>query len=404
MLSHDEQLGRLAATTPQAVPAAVVAGDPCFDRLRASLPERAEYRRALGADANSTVVAVSSTWGDKSLIGRHPELIGELLAELPDDHVVAAVLHPNTWYAHGPWQLRYWLGASLRSGLRLIPPAEGWQQTIIAADVTIGDHGAVTGYSAALRKPTLLASFPEEEVAAGSAVAAVGSAAPRLDVHRGLADQLREAIRRHDPDRFGEVERLTSSVPDDSAQHLRKLCYRLMDLPEPTGSALVPVYPARTLVPERDTVRAWWFDGDWHGDEVRLTRWPADVHLRRGRKPASPDRFLVVASTHPQRDTRNSAAVVVREVDAADDVGEVLAQLLTSFPACRLAAARLGDQCWMLDREGHQLSATTTDAVAAASAVHAWSRARRDWSALPARFDLVVGARRSTVVIAKRDQ
>ncbi|MER5392621.1 hypothetical protein [Saccharopolyspora sp. NPDC002686] len=404
VLSHHEQLDRLAATTPQALPAAVVAGDPCFDRLRASLPERFRYRRALGADESSTVVAVSSTWGDNSLLGQHPDLIAELLAELPDDHIVAAIMHPNTWYAHGPWQLRYWLGKALRSGLRLIPPAEGWQQAIIAADVTIGDHGAVTGYSAALGKPTLLATFPESEVAAGSAVAAFGAAASRLDMRVGLAVQLHEAVQQHSADQFREVEQLTSSVPDESAQHLRRSCYRIMRLPEPPGSAPVPVYPARALAPERDIVRAWWISGEWRGADVQLTRWPADVNLRRGRKPVSPDRFLVVRSTHPQRDVRNSAAVVIHEVDLTDEVDDALARTLAAFPACQLAVATTGEQCWMQNRDGRRLAATALDVVAAAAAVHLWSEEDRDWSAIPPRFALGVSARRLDVVIATGDQ
>ncbi|MGP4019039.1 hypothetical protein [Saccharopolyspora sp. 5N708] len=408
VLSHDEQYERLAAETPQALSAAVVAGDPCFDRMRASATERERYRSALGADRNSTVVAISSTWGDKSLLGRRPDLVNELLAELPDDHVVAAVVHPNTWYAHGPWQLRFWLGKSLRAGLRLIPPAEGWQQTIIAADVTVGDHGAVTGYSAAIGNPTLLATFPDADVAAGSAIAALSSAAPRLDMHRSLVRQLHETIQRHHPDQFSEVQKLTSSVPDESAQLLRRLCYNLMDLEELAGSALVPPYLAETLVPERESVQAWWVAGEWDGTDARLTRWPADVSLRRGLRPIQADRHLVVANTHPQRDLRNAASIVLHQFDTADEIGQTLVETLRSRPACRIAVAIVGADCRMQHRDGRQLTASTSpntvDSAAAASAIYAWLSEGRSWSDIPEDFDITVGKRPAHVVVTAVSQ
>jgi hypothetical protein len=119
-----------------------------------------------------------------------------VLAELDlDRHVVCTALHPNVWYAHGPAQIELWLGDCLRAGLRIIPPVRGWQQALLAADVVIGDHGAVTGYAAALGKPTILATFPEQDVVADSAIGALGRVAPRLDQQRPLASQLREASR-----------------------------------------------------------------------------------------------------------------------------------------------------------------------------------------------------------------
>ncbi|OLF11685.1 hypothetical protein BLA60_12210 [Actinophytocola xinjiangensis] len=183
VLSHDTELERLAATVPDAVGAAVVAGDPCYDRLIASRPNRNRYREMLGAPSRTSIVLVSSTWGANSLFGRSPDLIARLLAELDTDrHTVCAVLHPNIWYAHGPAQVRLWLADCLRAGLRLVPPAAGWQQALLAADVVIGDHGAVSGYAASLGLPTLLAAFPEDDVVTGSAIEALGATAPRLDL------------------------------------------------------------------------------------------------------------------------------------------------------------------------------------------------------------------------------
>ncbi|MFD0922689.1 hypothetical protein ACFQ16_23330 [Saccharopolyspora rosea] len=400
VLSHDEQYERLAATTPEAVSAAVVGGDPCLDRMRASMGRRPRYRRALGADPGSRIVAVSSTWGDTSLFGRDPDLLADLLAELPDDHVVAAIFHPNTWYAHGPWQLRCWLGRCLRAGLRLVPPDAGWQQALIAADAVVGDHGAVTAYAAALGKPVLLGAFPDADVAAGSAVAALGGIAPRLDRRRSLAAQLHELTAT--PPDLREVGELASSVPGESAGILRRVCYELMKLDEPGEPALVAPYPESGLVPEHEPVRAWWVTGERTGSDVRLIRWPGDVQPDRGRDTVPPGRHLVVAVDHPRHDLRGAASILVHDLHDADDPDQLLAETLRAHPACAIAAAAGPGECRVLLRDGRRFTASvppdTVDPAMCASAVRCWADA-----APPAEFGLAVGTRTARVSLRSAD-
>jgi len=72
------QVERLRRSCPEAARIAVVAGDPCYDRLAASMSARDSYRRALRI-GDRKLVAVSSTWGPGSLLSRRPELLKELL-------------------------------------------------------------------------------------------------------------------------------------------------------------------------------------------------------------------------------------------------------------------------------------------------------------------------------------
>ena len=81
-LSHENQLDVLRRHCPEALPRAEVIGDPCYARLRASLPVREHYRDALGTE-HRTLVLVASTWGGESLFGREGDLAAELVAELP---------------------------------------------------------------------------------------------------------------------------------------------------------------------------------------------------------------------------------------------------------------------------------------------------------------------------------
>ncbi|WP_410621802.1 hypothetical protein [Amycolatopsis sp. cmx-8-4] len=336
ILAHDEEIARLASAVPAAVANAVVAGDPCFDRLVVSSVSRSAYRDRLDAGPQHTVVFVSSTWGPRSLFGRFPELIARVLAELDlDRHVVCVALHPNVWYAHGPAQIELWLGDCLRAGLRIIPPVRGWQQALLAADVVIGDHGAVTGYAAALGKPTILATFPEQDVVADSAIGALGRVAPRLDQQRPLASQLREAMSAKRNQR--EVRRLATSRPGESAALLRRTFYTLMDLPEPATAALLPSYRAEDLAPLSDDVRAWWAVADVIGpDTLRLNRRPADVTPPQGGPPEPLDGHLVVTVDHPRRDLYSLAAVVLTTVN-----GPAPAEVFAKQPVCRLVVQRL---------------------------------------------------------------
>jgi hypothetical protein len=351
------------------------------------------------------VVVVSSTWGGRSLLGRHPDLVSELVAELTmDDHVVAAVLHPNVWFAHGPWQIRYWLGDAVRSGLRLIPPVRGWQQAILAADVVIGDNGAVTGYAAAVGVPTLLAAFPSDEVASGSAIDVLGRSAPVLDRDRPFQEQIHAAVRDHDATRLSGVAALTSSVPDQSAQILRATFYRLMDLPEPDHDVPVFPYPPEDLRPVNATARAARVACDWIGaDLVRMRRWPADVLAGRRRGPRDVETHLVVHSDHPRRDLRNNAAIVILADGPGPDLArDGLASVLRERVGCTVAMAATGRHRYLVcHRTRGQVqvrllarSAHGVDPALFASVVYSWwDRPDRPPDGLPPVVTVRVGDR-----------
>ncbi|MFJ7087522.1 hypothetical protein ACIQU8_30335 [Streptomyces griseus] len=121
VLSHPEQFDRLAAACPEALPTAVLAGDPCFDRMLSARPYRERFRRAFGVRRGQRLVLLNSTWSSQSLLGDGggdgdgegpgddvlPSLLPRLASELPaDEYRVAAVLHPNIWHGHGPGQIR----------------------------------------------------------------------------------------------------------------------------------------------------------------------------------------------------------------------------------------------------------------------------------------------------------
>lgn len=233
VLPHERHLDTLGRECPEALPVAFVGGDPCLDRLMASLPYRDAYRRALGAGPGQRLLFVSSTWDRDSLLGRHPELLYRLASELPrDEYRVVAALHPHIWTWYGRRQVRSWYSDCERLGVRLLPPEEGWRAGLVAADRVLGDHGSVTCYAAALGVPVLLGAFPEESVAPGSHAARLGAVAPRLDPDRPLHPQLVDAAHAYRPRVHDAIRRDITSRPGEAARLIREEMYRLMRLPD----------------------------------------------------------------------------------------------------------------------------------------------------------------------------
>ncbi|MGW2420625.1 hypothetical protein ACWC0C_15465 [Streptomyces sp. NPDC001709] len=413
VLSHPEQLDRLRASCPEAVPTAVLAGDPCYDRILAALPHRDRFRRALGVGPGQRLLVISSTWSPRSLFGGEdrganagaddllPWLLPRLAAELPaDEYRTAAVLHPNIWHGHGPGQVRAWLDSARRAGLHLIPPLDGWRQALIAADCVVGDHSSVTYYAASIGIPILVSPFPQQDLDPLSPVAALGRTAPVLVGRGSLRTQVENAIASHRPEHYKEFADQTSSSPGESAVLLRRLFYRLIGIAEPTvrpallDPLLLPhVEPARRTAPVRALTRV--ADGD--RPEVRVVRY-ADAG--ECDPPGGSDEDAGATHTAVNEDTReldrlHLADVVIR-YGAADDprVGPPrawTAETLARYPYCGLAAYIDGpDRCVVRTRAGElaRLAAARDasgrpdlcDPAAYASAVYAWLAAGRPLS------------------------
>ncbi|MFI6698058.1 hypothetical protein ACIBJC_03640 [Streptomyces sp. NPDC050509] len=412
VLSHPEQVERLRAACPEAVPTAVIAGDPCFDRMLAALPYRERFRRALGVHQGQRLVLLNSTWNPDSLFGDSgaddvlPSVLPRLTSELPaDTYRPAAVLHPNIWHGHGPGQVRAWLDRARRGGLALVDPLDGWRQALIAADVIIGDGGSVTYYGAALGTPVLLGAASTDGLDAGSPVAAFVRRAPRLSSHAPLRPQLEALLdgRPGPPPTPGpppatEPEpgpaELVSSVPGAAAALLRRHFYGLIGIPEPSEPALLdplplPPYERVTrTAPLRVVTRL------LGAGEVEVARY-AD---RRSEPPGDGD-----AHTAVHEDTldpgRLALADVIFRYGAADDprfggperwTEEVLAR----HPHGALAAfVAEGGVCTVRTRAGSLLRLVDrspdgplsgTDPAAHASALHAWLAGGRTLEELPA--------------------
>jgi hypothetical protein len=359
VLSHDEQLSRLARSCPPAVENAVVAGDPCFDRLLASRPVRDGYRAALGVEDGHQLVVISSTWGENSLFGARPEQFARITAELSvDRYRVLAVLHPNIWHGHGAWQVRTWLADAMRSGLMLVPPMDGWRAALVAADCVIGDHGSTTFYGAALGIPVLLGHFPLDAVDPSSPVGQLGSVAPALADDIPVPAQVAAAITQ--PQDFGAVTELTTSHPGKALLRLRAVCYDILDLPEPAREPAVLTVPTPEPIEPHPTDKALVVQAIVEGNTVHVTRHPAAVTLGTKWEPA--DSHLLAYESSMDTRWLNLADVVIGTGD---------------HPHARVIARTDGATCVAQVRDAGTIELTGPDPTVLASAALAWHEAGR---------------------------
>ena len=249
VLAHEEERARLAKGCPQALPSAVVVGDPSYDRIAASLPLRYAYRDALGIAPGRKLVTVATTWGSSSLLDRVPELPGRLVAELPrDEYQVIALAHPNAWFGHGRWQITAWLTDALRGGLGLVPPEADWRSVLVASDLVIGDHGSVSLYATAAGVPVMFATPLSADVDPASPMGELGSVAPRLSARRSLAAQLARLTPDYRREDYARVAARITSKPGRFAPAMRKLLYRHLHLDQPSAAPSVEPAPLPTLI------------------------------------------------------------------------------------------------------------------------------------------------------------
>ncbi|WP_395962133.1 hypothetical protein [Actinomadura sp. 6N118] len=406
VLSHAEQLERLGEECPEALDRALVAGDICFDRLVASLPWREDYRAALGLRPGQRLVVVTSTWGPRSLLGEDPGLIARLIADLPvDEYLVAAVIHPNVWHGHSPWQVRAWLADCRRAGLVVVPPREGWRAALVASDLVIGDHGSVALYGAALGRPVVFARFPADAVDPRTALSELARHAAVID-DRPLAEQVDSAIAMHDPRTGAHVADGVFAVQGRAAEILRANMYRLMRLDPPPA-------PVRTSpVPPCGPEPRPWADAERPAllATVTITRSPGRADFLVERFPAEmadlraaplrANRHLVVDGTETDHRLRGLADVVVQRAGArafpAFDDRDVMVAETREDGVCRLrlpggGVLRLRADTAIEPSVPRLRVDIAIDPGVLASAIYAWTAEGHSIAALPATLSTSLG-------------
>lgn len=331
LLPGRDSMERLRRDCAAAAERAVVAGDPIAQQLRRHTPLRESYRADFDLRPGQRLVVASSTWGPHSLAGQSLDLLKRMVAELPaDEYRVAATFHHNVTIHDGRRELERILKSAVDSGLILLPPDMSWQSAVIAADCVIGDHGSTTFYAADVTPVAVVVDEPGESPADSPMTTLINSVA-HLDEEQPIQPQIEALITGPQSPAVAAVVDASIERHVDAAAVFRSAMYDLMGLPEPAGSAFLPLEKPR---PSRVEITAFLVHPTVVDDDgafaVTLTRHPAaSAPMREGR-------HLVVRTDDPDPRRAQSAAVLV-----AVDAGTGLAELLQRFPGCRVAAKPL---------------------------------------------------------------
>jgi len=292
VLSHQNQAGLFDAHESEVQ--LLVAGDPAYDRLVASLPRRHQYRRGFRLRREQRLVVCSSTWGPGAQLGLVPDLALRLAGELPvDEFKVAMIIHPNIWFGHGPWQVRVWLRTAVEAGVLLIPPrGDEWRAAVIASDVLIADHGSVGFYGMAIGRPLLRSSFGAQYLRADAPLAELAKLAPELRLDDTLAHQINRAIDRHDPARYRQVVDRMFDKHGEAVSIMREAIYRLIGLSVRASGGTLAV--SESAIPF-SAVHSHVVTGEVGHDEsaqttVAIRRLPAAADREQAARPTSSSR------------------------------------------------------------------------------------------------------------------
>ncbi|GHD31194.1 hypothetical protein GCM10007147_33830 [Nocardiopsis kunsanensis] len=351
-LSHDEQAERLAADCPEALPRAFVAGDPCHDRILAGFPHRARYRRALGVRPHQQLVLISSTWGTRSLFGRHPGLPARLLGSLPqDEYRVALALHPNIWHGHGPGQVDAWLARARRAGLIVLPPNEGWRAAIVASDAVVGDHGSVSYYSAAAGRPVVLDTAGHGAVAPDSPIARLLETAVPYTQEVPVEELLRRAHELVDTTK-SVAEHWVSSRPRGSLALVRSRMYDLMGAEEPEIPVATRAVPAPVPEPGPAHPAQWVRITGLPDDVLRVRRIPAAAYDHRAPGNEAPGHLAVRDEETDERLNGLADLVLCHEDDLPEDGAAWARSVFTHRLTPAAAVVHGPDGCVLHGRDG----------------------------------------------------
>ncbi|MGQ0842119.1 hypothetical protein [Actinokineospora sp.] len=397
VLSHEEQLVRLRRDCPSAADVAVVAGDLVYDRIVASKPLRASYRRAFGIAPEQNLVVVSSTWGQDSLLETCPDLPRRLAEQLPaDEFTILLALHPNIVSKHSQWSVSTWLAAARRAGVHILDDVDEWRAALVAADLTIGDQGSVSFYSAGLGTPLLLACAPGHTVGPDSPIAAMLAAAPALDSTTELAAQVRAALTGADDGRLRAITDLATSQPGLAAARLRTVFCQVLGLAEPESPPDIDVIPLPTTALAQASAHLVWVRRTGPRSAV-ITRLPAE-RLRDDPRVAR-GHHLAVRVDEPRRRWLELADLIIGA--PGENTAEWITDTLARLPGALLAIAPDAARWLLGDRDGTVLAVTGpgTGPTLFASAAYTWVGDGAPVTDLAGEWLITAGAREYRITV-----
>lgn len=349
---HENDRAYLAEVCPPADQHAVVIGDPTLDRLLGERFRAESYRAALGA-TGKTVIVLSSTWGDTSLLHNWPELPNQLAATLPLDRFrIVLLTHPGIASMHQARTINAWLSRARDSGVYQLESAENWHAVLNAAHCLIADEGSLALYGAALDLPILLIDGTGAKTVPRSPLAQLARLVPRLEPGRELPAQIEAVISGYRPGSWADVIAQAVQLPGGCAPVLRRVLYDMLDLPEPDEPAVMP--PVKVPTAKPDPVATMYVGACEDKNILSLQRFSGRPKL------ALVHQHTVADFARSTRLAMQDASIVLLRGTRAE-FAPGASKVFTAWAFVQLVAMCVDeDTVWVATKQGRQLSVRAT--------------------------------------------
>jgi hypothetical protein len=213
-----------------------VVGSLQDDQLLDMMNQRKAIRKSFGIKDEEIAVFIVSTWGQNCLFRRWGAAIVNEARKIKDKYRFIISIHPLEYRENpaGKENLMQYFKLLDGEGFLIRDPSEDWKKYLIACDLIITDHTALSAHGALIKRPFVYVPLPDDAIEPESPISMLKNISPVLqDDARDLPEKIEEALTKYPYDRMDEVAKAINSYPGESKKRIRKEIYDLLKLKQP---------------------------------------------------------------------------------------------------------------------------------------------------------------------------
>jgi hypothetical protein len=213
-----------------------VVGSLQDDQLLDLMQQRSTIRNTFGIKDEEVVVFIVSTWGQNCLFRRWgTKVINEAL-KIKDKYRFIISIHPLEYGKNpaGKEKLEQYFKSLAAEGFLIREPQEDWKKYLIACDLIITDHTALSAHGALIKRPFVYVPIPDDIVEPESPISLLKNISPKLrDDAQDLQDKIQEALNDYPYGLLDDVAKAINSYPGESKKRINEEIYHLLKLAPP---------------------------------------------------------------------------------------------------------------------------------------------------------------------------
>jgi hypothetical protein len=210
-----------------------VVGNPKYDELLSKVARREEIRKDLGFSPDDTVVFVTSTFREPSLLEAYGDEILAAAKPLIGRFQFVISGHPSLYNVgyQGKHNWPEFLPNLRGQGFCVRDPEEDFAPYMIAANLLMTDHTGLCVYGALLEKPAIFTVIEDKYILKDSPTWRYRAISPVLTDVTSLEPTILSAIRDYPYDRLRELAHDIHPYTGQSENRIRAAVYGLLNLP-----------------------------------------------------------------------------------------------------------------------------------------------------------------------------